>query len=319
MTRSPTGALAAGALAAGARPVAPGARLRLALPFTVLAEPGVVRLVAGEDLRYTLRAAGIDGWLPPVLARLDGACTVADAVAPRGDPAARAAAADALARLRGERVLVDATALEAHTPGPRRVALEGQGALRDAVAALLARDTPGAVPGVAASAVADGALAAGGGAGPADASVVRVLCDDRLDYAAALAFGARARADGVPALWATTGPRARGFVGPVVLPDAGPCLACLLGHFRRLSPAPDVMDALLAHARAGGAIVPSAFPPACAAALAALVLDKVALLADPARSAAPAFRLHVLEVADLEVSAHRVLRDPECPACGEVA
>ena len=46
-----------------------------------------------------------------------------------------------------------------------------------------------------------------------------------------------------------------------------------------------------------------------------LILRKTAMLADPGMPAAP-YRLHVLEVATLEVTSHRVYRDPECEACG---
>jgi hypothetical protein len=56
-------------------------RPRLALPFTVLASANTVRLVAGEDFRYTLTGEGLDRWLPPLLERLDGRRTVGEAVA----------------------------------------------------------------------------------------------------------------------------------------------------------------------------------------------------------------------------------------------
>jgi hypothetical protein len=46
-----------------------------------------------------------------------------------------------------------------------------------------------------------------------------------------------------------------------------------------------------------------------------LILWKVALAEERDASAA-LYRLHVLEVASLEVTAHRVFIDPECPECG---
>jgi bacteriocin biosynthesis cyclodehydratase domain-containing protein len=89
----------------------------------------------------------------------------------------------------------------------------------------------------------------------------------------------------------------------------------LLGHFRRLSPAPEVYDGLLAHARLGRSVEPVPFPKEAAAILVQLALWKIALLAQ--LEAQPAlYRLHVLETETLEVSSHRVFVDPECPECG---
>jgi hypothetical protein len=39
------------------------------------------------------------------------------------------------------------------------------------------------------------------------------------------------------------------------------------------------------------------------------------MVADPGMPATP-YRLHVLVASTLEVSSHRVYRDPECEACG---
>src|SRR5207302_70111 len=43
----------------------------LALPFTVLTAQDRVRLVAGEDFRYTLTGPGLETWLPDWLPTLD--------------------------------------------------------------------------------------------------------------------------------------------------------------------------------------------------------------------------------------------------------
>jgi bacteriocin biosynthesis cyclodehydratase domain-containing protein len=107
----------------------------------------------------------------------------------------------------------------------------------------------------------------------------------------------------------------RGYVSPLFLPVAGPCLACLLGHFRRLSPAPEIYADLIEHARRGLLVRPVDFPAEGVAILRALVLWKASLLAHSAPPAA-AYRLHVLETESMEVSAHRVFVDPECPDCG---
>jgi bacteriocin biosynthesis cyclodehydratase domain-containing protein len=262
--------------------VADPRRPRLALPFTVLAEKDAVRLVAGEDFRYTLAGEGIDRWLPAFLERLDGRRTLDDAIATLAEPDRRAAR-QIVDRLYGERVVVDGTAVDAHPAAAFRVVVEGRGPLLEGLS------------------------------GPAsDGPAVRVLCQDRLDYDEVLRFNGQ-RLDGAePWMWATTGPLARGYVSPVFLSSSGPCLGCLLRHFRRRSPAPEIYDALQARP---GDLKPVPFPPEGAAILRNLIVRKAALLAEPAAPVA-AYRLHVLECATLEVTSHRVFRDPECDACG---
>src|SRR5690242_19338767 len=56
-------------------------RPRLAHPFTILTAPGVVRLVAGEDFRYTLTGDGLEAWLPELLRRCTGRESVAELIA----------------------------------------------------------------------------------------------------------------------------------------------------------------------------------------------------------------------------------------------
>ena len=265
----------------------PDRRPRLALPFTVVAGPDTVRLVAGEDFRYTLAGPGLDTWLPAWLAGLDGR-TPLEELLRRLPDAHRAAARELADRLYGERVVINGAAADAHAPARCRLAVEGEA----------------------------GWAAGGWPAGEEAAGrPLPALCQDRLDYDAAIRFNRRNLEAGTPFLWATTGPMARAYVGPLFRPDAGPCLGCLLTHFRRLSPAPDLYDALAAHARAGGPITPVPFPAAGAAIVQQLLVWKADLAAEP--DAHPAlYRLHVLDVADLEVTAHRVFVDPECPACG---
>jgi bacteriocin biosynthesis cyclodehydratase domain-containing protein len=115
-------------------------------------------------------------------------------------------------------------------------------------------------------------------------------------------------------MWTSCAALSRGYVSPVFLPDCGPCLACLLGAFRRLSPLPELYDELAAHARAGGRIAAAPFPAPGVAILQQLVAWKVDLLSRPEPPAA-LYRLHVLEAASLETAAHPVFLDPECPAC----
>jgi bacteriocin biosynthesis cyclodehydratase domain-containing protein len=263
---------------------------KLSLPFTVLTGPDTVRLVAGEDFRYTLTAPGLEQWLPDLLSGVNGQRSVAELLGTL-DPDHRAAAGQLLERLYGERVLIDAIARECHVPRRCVLAVEGEGP------------------------VADG-LRARACSGPEGPDRLLVLCQDRLDYAALLEFNCRCRAGRELGLWTSTGPLQRGYVSPVIVPDAGPCLACLIGHFRRLSPAPELYDHLAEHARQGRPIAPAPFPVEGVVILQQLVLWKWSLLGQ-AEPPAALYRLHVLEAATLEVSGRRVFADPECPRCGE--
>lgn len=260
----------------------------LALPFTVIAEPGRVLLVAGEDFRYTLEGPGLDAWLPSWLGRLDGSCPLDELLSLLPEPE-RGPAREILERLVGERVILAGPVALAPACPPRRLVLHGKGELREALEAL--------VP-----------------TGADAAEEIHLLCQSTLDYHEALDLNSRFLQPGSPWLWLSTGPVSRAYVSPVFLPDVGPCLACLLGHFEYLSPAPEIYRALVTHAVRGGQLEASPFPPHGLSLLAHLALWKVELLS---RSPVPgaAFQLHVLDAASLEVSAHRVLLDPECPAC----
>ncbi len=262
-------------------------RPRLALPFSVLADPGVVRLVAGEDVRYTFRAAALDEWLPALLVRCDGRLSLDELLSSLAE-AMHSPARTLIERLYGERVLVDGPALVAHRPLACRLAVEGSGPLVQ--------------------------LLASGGSEPTRSPVLHVLCQDHLDLDAALRFNRHMRAGNSPWLWTSTGAMARGYVSPVFLPDAGPCLGCLLRHFRLLSPAPEVHDALLDHGRRGTPLTAVPFPEEAVAILEQLVRGKARLLAE-VEPPAVLYRLHVVEAETLEVSTHRVFIDPECPEC----
>jgi bacteriocin biosynthesis cyclodehydratase domain-containing protein len=258
----------------------------LALPFTFLTSADQVRLVAGEDLRYTLTGPQIEQWLPDWLASLDGSRTLTQALAELPENT-RESAGRLASRLLGERVLVDGPACAAHVGASYRLLIEGSGPLYDSLASL---------------------------ADQADRPPLRVLCQDRLDYEEALRFNASCLQGKTPWLWLSWGALQRGYVSPVFLPDAGPCLACLLGHFQQRSPLPEVYDELRAHARQGKPIAPLPFPVRGQAILRELLLWKVVLLKEPVAPAA-LYQLHVLETATLEVTAHRVFAAPECSAC----
>jgi bacteriocin biosynthesis cyclodehydratase domain-containing protein len=259
------------------------------VPYTVVSEPDAVRLIAGEDHRYTLNGPGLEMWLPGLLAACDGRRPLDDILGGLGG-SVRSQARALVDRLYGERVLVDGPVERAHEPLSCALAVEGTGPLADRLAVAVATTAAGA-------------------------RRLLVFCQDRLDYAAAMEFNARCLRAGEPWIWATTGPMSRGYVGPVFLPGAGPCWACLLGQFRRLSPAPELYDSLIAHARGGHAIAPATFPAAGVEVLAQLVLWKRDQLGrgDPPSAL---YRLHVLELDAMEVTVHRVPIDPECPACG---
>jgi bacteriocin biosynthesis cyclodehydratase domain-containing protein len=260
----------------------------LALPFTVLGGTDQVRLVAGEEFRFTLGGPALESWLPAWLQNLDGRRTLDEALALL--PAERRQAGRTiLERLAGERLLVDGPVEAAHPAGPHRLILEGAGRLRNAMQPLVesVSDTPS----------------------------VMILCQDRLDVDEALRFNDCRLVSGSPWLWASCAALGRGYVGPVMLPDSGPCLACLFAHFRRLSPLPELYDELIVHARSGGVIVPTPMHAAGVAILARLAAWKASeWLARPEPPAA-LYRLHVLEAASLEVTTHSVLIDPTCPAC----
>jgi bacteriocin biosynthesis cyclodehydratase domain-containing protein len=201
----------------------------------------------------------------------------------------RQAAAQLLERLYGERLLIDGPAPGAHRLCSYRLLVRGDGPFSEEFPMALGQDAD-------------------------PLPVVEVFVQDSLDYHAALCFNERALQGERPWLWVTVGPMNRGYVSPVFLPDAGPCLACLLTQYQRLSPAPELYDDLKNHARQGNVIRPVPFPSHGRAILRHLLLSKVELMRESEPPAA-LFQLHVLEVSTLEVSAHRVFSDPECQAC----
>ena len=277
----------------------------LAWPFTIAtqasdtASDDAVWLIAGEDMRYTLRGKGTAQWLPGLLERCDGSRTVAEILSDvPGD--SRDQAGQLIEQLYGERVLIESGALAAHTRTPGQgpsdlagdIAIEvtGSGELADRVRAVMARDAS------------DSAMH------------VRILVQDRLDYAAALDCNEHCLEQAVPWMWLTTGPMARAYASPLFLPDAGPCLACLLYAFERLSPVPAIYQVLVSHVRSGGEVAAVPFPGPGQVILAELARWKICLIGqEPAP--APLYDLHVIDAESLEIARHIVLADPECPVC----
>jgi bacteriocin biosynthesis cyclodehydratase domain-containing protein len=266
-------------------------RIQFAFPFAILTKPDTVRLVAGEEFRYTLRSPALDQWLPqwltsfergvewhPLLKQLPGE--------------RQQQALEIVTRLYGERVLLEGKAEPPSMASAVHWVVEGSGTLCERLRA--------SVPTTSASDV-----------------HLAVLGQDALDYAVALDFNRRCRhSDAAGWIWISCGPMGRGFVSPVFRPHAGPCLGCLIRNFRRISPAPEIYDHLIQHANAGGEIPPAPFPAAALDILTGLARWKIESSAQPEPSAG-VYRLHVLETDMLECTSHRVFRDPHCPDCSE--
>lgn len=255
-------------------------RPRLAPGFTLVADAEAVWLVAGEDVRYRLAPGGDPAWLATVLRRCDGSRAL-DAIVAEVPADRRADACDAITGLYEERVLVDGTPEQAH------VASVGVRVVGDSPLAELVR-----------SAVTGG-------------DAIDVLVQDTLDHAALLRHNTDALAARRRWMWISAGAASRAYIGPLFVPGAGPCAACLLVHFKRLSPAPALYDALLDHA---GTFARVELSPGFERAIAAHAAWKLELAARPIAHAA-LYALHVLEDADRTVTSHVPIADPECAAC----
>ena len=264
-------------------------RIRFAFPFAILTKPDTVRLVAGEELRYTLRSPSLDQWLPRVLSSFEHDAEWRPLLSQL--PCERQQQAlEIISRLFGERVLLEGNGDYSPMPSPLPWVVEGSGKLSDRLR--------GAVPAVSVNAV-----------------HLAVLCQDALDYAAALDFNQRFRgSDAAGWLWISCGPMGRGFVSSVFRPHAGPCLGCLIRHFQRLSPSPEIYEHLIEHSSAGGDIPPVPFPAPALDLLAALARWKIESSAHSEPSVG-VYRLHVVETDTMECTTHRVFRDPHCPDC----
>lgn len=274
-------------------------RPQLAWRFTILTGPGLVRLIAGEDLRFTLREPELEMWFPAWLQSFDGR-TIGE-VLEQMPTARQAQALDWIQRLYGERIVVDCPAALGPMPRELQALVTGTGSLVARLQAVLDAGRPAPVV-----------------SPESPPSLVHVLCQDRLDYAAALEFNRLRRTQRDPWLWISTGAAERAWVSPLFLADAGPCLECLVRGFQRLSPAPELYEALLEHVRQGGVVEPAAFPAMGLELVVQLTRWKLALSAAELPAAA-LYRLHVVETDSLEVAAYPVLLDPDCPACGAVA
>jgi bacteriocin biosynthesis cyclodehydratase domain-containing protein len=284
-------------------------RPRLAPGFTAIVDGDSLWLVAGEDVRYRLRLAD-PAWLRDLLARCDGSRTIDELAAMHVD------ARSTLERLVEERVLVEGTAAQAHAPAAADYRISGTGRLAELLRQIsTSKDSASSTSDTQASNTpATNASGTNTSASNTSASntdgAVEVFVQDRLDHKALLDVNRRMLDSRARWMWITTGPGGRAYVGPLFVPDAGPCAACLLVHFKRLSPAPELYDALIAH---DGAIAATPFSDAALETVAAVARWKLSLAANP--MAAALYALHVIEVGDLTVTAHVPLIDVECTQC----
>jgi hypothetical protein len=196
---------------------------RLALAMTIVPDGATLHLIAGEDVRYSLHTGAWTEACAALLRKCDGTRYL-DSLLAKSPDEERARLRQLIERLYGERILVDGPVEDVHEAQAYQLQVAGAGPLAERLRHNLGEGQP-----------------------------LRVLCQESLDYAEALAFNRQclASADS-PWLWATTGPASRALVSPVFLPRAGPCLACLWRHFRRLSPAPALYDALVQHGERQG-------------------------------------------------------------------
>lgn len=252
------------------------------VPLTVVPESGCVRVLAGEDLRFTVRGEGLDAWLPQVLAALEpgvsASAASAHAPAPQRDDAL-----EILARLTQERLLIERE--QVRPAAAPRVEVRGEGPL----ASRLRSETP----------------AVTSSSGPP----LVVIAQSTMDYRWAQQVDREAAAQGHWRMWVSDGAAARGWVGPVMRPEGGPCLDCLLTAFERLSPEPELWQALQSHP---GPFATSTVPDAARDILCRTAALKLAGVTEPEAPAA-VYRLHVLELATFEVTSHEVPVDPDCP------
>jgi bacteriocin biosynthesis cyclodehydratase domain-containing protein len=262
-------------------------RPKLSLPYTILHHKDTVRLVAGEDFRYTFTGPEVEKWMPLLLAQLDGTHTVQELLSSL-EPSLVAQALQFLERLYGERISVDAPVADSHKGEDYYLAVEGEGALCSALGKMPSNHV---------------AL-----------KKIVLFCQDSLNYRLALQCNERCLEENTPWMWASYGAMNRAYLGPLFLPRAGPCLNCLLNQFRQLSPVPELYEELMQHGQNGLPIMPVPFPETAVQIMKNLILWKVSLTTSQYPPSA-LYRLHVLEITSMEINTYRILRDPECSLC----
>jgi bacteriocin biosynthesis cyclodehydratase domain-containing protein len=262
--------------------------LKFAFPCTFVNDMGRIWIVAGEDVRISIDAPRTAEWVLPLLRSIDGAATIRTLIEER--PAQfRKDAVELIARLKSERLLIDVSAPSSRSESEKfTLKILGSGAVFEKLRAAVR--------------------------GREGERQLIVLCQADLNYQEARNFSRECQAADSPYAWISHGARTRAFVSPVFLPDSGPCLECLLDNFESLSPLPELYEALAGHAARNGEFAPVEIPAHTGEILGEILLEKIRLL-ETGSNAPAVFRLHVLEMANLGVETHRLLRDPACRSC----
>ncbi len=263
---------------------------KFAFPFTIISKQNTVKLVAGEDYRYTLTGANLDSWLPSLLAKIDGNTSTKE-ILENLDETLKQQALAILERLYGERVLIENFLLKTNLTENYKLKVFGSGKVFELLQNVAEKESS-----------------------KSSQKTVKILCQDRLDYQQILTFNQQRLAENSLFLWVSYGAMTRGFVSPVFFPNIGACLACLITQFKRLSPAPEIYQDLIEHAQDLKNINAVSFPDYGVKMLEQLVLWKLSLLQQPELPAS-IYRLHVLETSSLEISSHQVFIAPDCPEC----
>lgn len=263
---------------------------KFAFPFTIISKQNTVKLVAGEDYRYTLTGANLDSWLPSLLAKIDGNNPTKE-ILENLDETLKQQALAILERLYGERVLIENFLLKTNPKEDYKLKIFGSGKVFELLQNVAEKES-----------------------NKSSQKVIKILCQDRLDYQQILTFNQQRLAENSLFLWVSYGAMTRGFVSPIFFPNIGACLACLITQFKRLSPAPEIYQDLIEHTQDLKNINAVNFPDYGVKMLEQLVLWKLSLL-QQAELPASIYRLHVLEISSLEISSHQVFIAPDCPEC----
>jgi bacteriocin biosynthesis cyclodehydratase domain-containing protein len=264
-------------------------RPRFALPYTILADSEKVRLIAGEDFRYTFesRHEPLTPWFPELLKAMDGRRSLEELIAPLElEVALYPKIFQLFERLYRERIVVEGESVLPPQVKSYRVEFEGLAAFSWA-----SEPSVGAV-----------------------SEPLRILCQETLDYEALLRFNGEILASGHLGMWMSYGALSRAYISPVFGLKEAPCLACLWNAFRQRSPFPELYQELLEAKQQGKLLTPVTLKAEVLSVLQEVLRWKVQQLK---YSEAPAalYRLHVIEIFSMEIRTYRVFRDPLCPAC----
>ena len=105
------------------------------------------------------------------------------------------------------------------------------------------------------------------------------------------------------------------WIGPLFLPDAGPCWACMADRIRGNRHTETYLSRASGGARPPISPAPAALPTTLATAANLVALELVKWRAGAA--SAPGARLHTINLTTLETRAHAVVHRPQCSVCGD--